>query len=102
MYRDLRVNYWWPRMKRDIAKYVEKCLTCLQVKAEHQKPYGKLQPLEIPIWKWEHMTMDLITKLPRTRKGYDTIWVVVDRKTKSAYFLPIREAYSSKRWLKYM
>ncbi|KAD5318337.1 hypothetical protein E3N88_18283 [Mikania micrantha] len=97
MYRDLQVNYWWPGMKRDIVKYVEKCLTCLQVKAEHQKPYGKLQPLEIPMWKWEHITMDLITKLPKTRKGYDTIWVIVDRLTKSAHFIPIRESYSSEK-----
>ncbi|KAD3640786.1 hypothetical protein E3N88_30009 [Mikania micrantha] len=97
MYRDLRVNYWWPGMKRDIVKYVEKCLTCLQVKAEHQKPYGKLQPLEIPMWKWEHITMDLITKLPKTRKGYDAIWVIVDRLTKSAHFIPIRESYSSEK-----
>ncbi|KAD6453660.1 hypothetical protein E3N88_08366 [Mikania micrantha] len=97
MYRDLRVNYWWPGMKRDIAKYVEKCLTCLQVKAEHQKPYGKLQPFEIPMWKWEHITMDLITKLPKTRKGYDAIWVIVDRLTKSAHFIPIRESYSSEK-----
>ncbi|KAD3066571.1 hypothetical protein E3N88_34451 [Mikania micrantha] len=95
MYRDLRVNYWWPGMKRDVVKHVSKCLTCMQVKAEHQKPYGKLQPLEIPMWKWEHITMDLITKLPRTRKGCDTIWVIVDRLTKSAHFLPIRETYSS-------
>ncbi|KAD5507398.1 hypothetical protein E3N88_15101 [Mikania micrantha] len=97
MYRDLRVNYWWPGMKRDIVKYVEKCLTCAQVKAEHQKLYGKLQPLEIPMWKWEHITMDLITKLPKTRNGYDTIWVIVDRLSKSAHFIPIKETYSSKK-----
>jgi hypothetical protein len=84
-------------MKRDIVKYMEKCLTCLQVKAEHQKPYGKLQPLEIPMWKWEHITMDLLTNLPRMVRGFDTIWVVVDRLTKSAHFIPIRESYSSKR-----
>ncbi|KAJ0694286.1 putative nucleotidyltransferase, Ribonuclease H [Helianthus annuus] len=69
----------------------------LQVKAEHQKPYGKLQPLEIPVWKWEHITMDLVTKLPKTRKGHDAIWVVVDRLTKSAHFLPIRENYNSEK-----
>ncbi|KAK9055581.1 hypothetical protein SSX86_026665 [Deinandra increscens subsp. villosa] len=97
MYHDLKQNYWWPGMKRDIVKYVSKCLTCLQVKAEHQKPYGKLQPLEIPVWKWEHITMDLLTKLPKTAKGFDAIWVVVDRLTKSAHFIPIREKYSSKR-----
>ena len=95
MYQDLRVNYWWPGMKRDVVKHVEKCLTCSQVKAEHQKSYGMLEPLDIPTWKWEHITMDLITKLPRTRKGFDAIWVVVDRLTKSAHFIPIQESYSS-------
>ncbi|KAI3762252.1 hypothetical protein L1987_52677 [Smallanthus sonchifolius] len=95
MYQDLRQDYWWPGMKFDIMKYVAKCLTCSQVKAEHQKPYGRLQPLDIPEWKWEHITMDFITKQPKTAKGYDTIWVIVDRLTKSAHFLPIRETYSS-------
>ncbi|KAJ9566000.1 hypothetical protein OSB04_001966 [Centaurea solstitialis] len=91
MYRDLKMNYWWPIMKLDVAKYVEKCVTCLQVKAEHQKPYGNLQPLEIPEWKWEHVTMDFVTKLPRTLRGHDTIWVIIDRLTKSAHFLEMRE-----------
>ena len=58
MYNDLRNNYWWPIMKVDIGRYVEKCVTCLQVMAEHQKPYGSLQPLEIPVWKWKELTMD--------------------------------------------
>ncbi|XP_035845155.1 uncharacterized protein LOC118491458 [Helianthus annuus] len=75
MYRDLKANYWWPGMKRDIVKYVAKCLTCSQVKAEHQKPYGESQPLGIPLWKWEELTMDLVTKLPRTKKGHDKIWL---------------------------
>lgn len=79
MYLDLKRNYWWPGMKRDCVKYVERCLTCLKVKAEHQKPYGKVQPLEIPVWKWEKITMDFITKLPRTKKKNDAIWVIVDR-----------------------
>ncbi|KAI3670568.1 hypothetical protein L1987_87906 [Smallanthus sonchifolius] len=73
MYQDLRKEYWWPGMKHEVTKYVSKCLTCSQVKAEHQKPYGKIQPLDIPEWKWEHITMDFITKLPRTAKGHDTI-----------------------------
>ncbi|KAK1424176.1 hypothetical protein QVD17_19496 [Tagetes erecta] len=97
MYQDLKRDYWWPGMKREVEAYVSKCLTCLQVKAEHQKPYGKIQPLEIPEWKWEHITMDFITKLPRTPKGYDAIWVVVDRLTKSAHFLPIKETISSEK-----
>ena len=95
MYYDLKPDYWWPGMKRDIVKYVEQCLTCLQVKTEHQQPYGKLQPLEIPVSKWERITMDLITKLPKTPRQYDAIWVIVDRLTKSAIFLPIKESMSS-------
>ncbi|KAJ9565973.1 hypothetical protein OSB04_001939 [Centaurea solstitialis] len=97
MYRDLRADYWWPGMKREVARYVESCLTCLKVKAEHQKPHGKLQPLEIPVWKWENITMDLITKLPRTPRKFDAIWVIVDRLTKSAHFLAIRESYTSEQ-----
>ncbi|GJU74678.1 putative reverse transcriptase domain-containing protein [Tanacetum coccineum] len=73
MYHDLRKLYWWPNMKADIATYVSKCLTCAKVKAEHQKPPGLLQQPEIPVWKWERITMDLITKLPRTPSGYDSI-----------------------------
>nr|GEY89298.1 retrotransposon protein, putative, Ty3-gypsy subclass [Tanacetum cinerariifolium] len=89
MYYDLRGLYWWPGMKKDIAMYVSKCLTCSKVKAEHPKPSGLLQQLEIPEWKWEKITMDFINKLPRTRSGHDSIWVIVDRLTKSAYFLAI-------------
>ncbi|KAJ9546856.1 hypothetical protein OSB04_019399 [Centaurea solstitialis] len=84
-------------MKRDVARYVEKCLTCLRVKAEHQRPHGKLQPLYIPVWKWEHITMDLITKLPRTIRNVDAIWVIVDRLTKSAHFIAINESSSSEK-----
>ncbi|GJZ40908.1 hypothetical protein Tco_0587794 [Tanacetum coccineum] len=91
MYLDLKRNYWWPGMKRDCVKYVKKCLTCLKVKAEHQKPYRKIQPLEIPVWKWEKITMDFVTKLPSTTKKHDVIWVIVDQLMKSAHFIPIRE-----------
>ncbi|KAJ0926616.1 putative nucleotidyltransferase, Ribonuclease H [Helianthus annuus] len=97
MYNDLKQNYWWPGMKRDVVKYVEKFMTCLRGKAEHQKPYGKLQLLDIPVWKWEQITMDLLTKLPKTNRGFDAIWVVVDRLTKSAHFIPIRETYTSQK-----
>ncbi|GJZ95601.1 putative reverse transcriptase domain-containing protein [Tanacetum coccineum] len=94
MYHDLRDMHWWSGMKRNIATYVSKCLTCLKVKAEHQRPSGLLQQPEIPEWKWDNITMDFITKLPRSKSGHDTIWVVVDRLTKSAYFLATREDYS--------
>ncbi|GJY66666.1 reverse transcriptase domain-containing protein [Tanacetum coccineum] len=91
MYQDMKQLYWWPNMKADIATYVSKCLTCLRVKAEHQKPSGLLVQPAIPQWKWENITMDFVTKLPRTQSGNDTIWVIVDRLTKSAHFLPMRE-----------
>ena len=97
MYRDLRLDYWWPCMKRDVAWYVERCLTCRKVKAEHQRPHGKMQPLDIPLWKWEDITMDFITKLPRTARGVDSIWVIVDRLTKSAHFIPIQESISAEK-----
>ncbi|GJU54571.1 reverse transcriptase domain-containing protein [Tanacetum coccineum] len=97
MYYDLRDRYWWSGMKKDIAVYVSKCLTCLKVKAEHQRPSGLLQQPEIPEWKWEGIAMDFVTKLPRTSSGHDTIWVIVDRLTKSAHFLPMREDYKMER-----
>ncbi|GJT84048.1 putative reverse transcriptase domain-containing protein [Tanacetum coccineum] len=87
----------WPGMRKDIAEYVSKCLTCLKVKAEHQRPSGLLQQPKILIWKWEGITMDFVTKLPRTSSGHDTIWVIVDRLTKSAHFLPMREDYKMER-----
>ncbi|GKB96710.1 putative reverse transcriptase domain-containing protein, partial [Tanacetum coccineum] len=100
MYHDLRDMYWWPGMKRDIVTYVSKCLTCSKVKAEHQRPSGLLQQPEIPEWKWDKITMDFITKLPRSKSRHDTIWVIVDRLTKSAHFLAIREDYSTEKLAK--
>ncbi|GJY46028.1 putative reverse transcriptase domain-containing protein [Tanacetum coccineum] len=82
MYYDLRDRYWWPRKKKDVAEYVSKCLTYMKVKAEHQRPSSLLQQPEIPVWKWEGIAMDFVTKLPRTSSGHDTIWVIVDRLTK--------------------
>ncbi|GJR70054.1 putative reverse transcriptase domain-containing protein [Tanacetum coccineum] len=97
MYYDLRDRYWWPGMKKDIAEYVSRCLTCLKVKAKHQRPSGLLQQPEIPIWKWEGIAMDFVTKLPRTSSGHDTIWVIMDRLTKSAHFLPMHKDYKMER-----
>ncbi|GJY82783.1 putative reverse transcriptase domain-containing protein [Tanacetum coccineum] len=91
MYQDMKKLYWWPNMKADIATYVSKCLTCAKVKAEHQRPSGLLVQPKIPEWKWDNITMDFVTKLPKTSQGYDTIWVIVDRLTKSAIFTPMRE-----------
>ncbi|GJW57485.1 putative reverse transcriptase domain-containing protein [Tanacetum coccineum] len=97
MYYDLRDMYWWLGMKRDIAIYVSKCLTCANVKAEHQRPSGSLQQPEIPEWKWDKITMDLITKLPMSGSRHDAIWVIVDKLTKSAHFLAIHEDFNTEK-----
>ena len=81
-------------MKREIARYVVKCDVCQRVKAEHLKPAETLQPLSIPSWKWENISMDFITGLPRTFHGYNSIWVIVDRLTKSAHFIPVKDRYT--------
>ena len=86
-------------MKRVIAWFVEWCLTCRKVKAEHQQPYGKVQPLPISMWKLEKITMDLITKLPRTTRGVDAIWVILDRLTKSSHFIPISESIFAEKFV---
>nr|GEY70308.1 putative reverse transcriptase domain-containing protein [Tanacetum cinerariifolium] len=91
MYQDLKRLYWWPNMKEEIATYVSKCLTCAKVKIEYQKPSGLLIQPDIPQWKWENITMDFVTKLPKAVAGQDTIWVIVDRLTKFTHFLPMRE-----------
>nr|GFA46045.1 retrotransposon protein, putative, Ty3-gypsy subclass [Tanacetum cinerariifolium] len=78
-------------MKANIATYVSKCLTCARVKAKHQRPSGLLVQPVIPERKWDNIMMDFITKLPKTSQGFDTIWVIIDRLTKLAHFLPIRE-----------
>ncbi|GJW34770.1 putative reverse transcriptase domain-containing protein [Tanacetum coccineum] len=89
MYQDVKKLYWWPNMKADIATYVSKCLTCAKVKAEHQRQSGLLVQPEIPQWKWDNITMDFVTKLPKSSQGYDTIWVIVDRLYNSPqFFIP--------------
>jgi hypothetical protein len=90
MYQDLKQNYWWTKMKIEIARYVASCDTCRRVKAVHMKTAGPLQSLPIPTWKWEDISMDFIMGLPRTAKGFDSIWVIIDRLTKIAHFLPVK------------
>ena len=85
-------------MKREVAKYVSECDTCKRVKASHLKSAGPLQPLSIPSWKWEDISMDFIVGLPKTSKGYDSIWVIVDRLTKSAHFLPVKIIFTAKQY----
>ena len=87
-------------MKQDITKYVAECDTCGRVKADHMRTPRFLQPLPIPIWKWEEISMDFIMGVPRMSKGYDSIWVIVDRLTKSAYFLSMDTRYSAKKYAK--
>ncbi|KAL0539787.1 hypothetical protein IC582_024005 [Cucumis melo] len=98
MYQDLKRVYWWRNMKREVAEFVSKCLVCQQVKAPRQKPAGLLQPLSIPEWKWENVSMDFITGLPKTLRGFTVIWVVVDRLTKSAHFVPGKSTYTASKW----
>ncbi|KAL0558732.1 hypothetical protein IC582_003314 [Cucumis melo] len=98
MYQDLKRVYWWRNMKREVAEFVSKCLVCQQVKAPRQNPAGLLQPLSIPEWKWENVSMDFITGLPRTLRGFTVIWVVVDRLTKSAHFVPGKSTYTASKW----
>jgi hypothetical protein len=81
-------------MKKDVAAHVPLCDVCQRVKAEYQRPAGLLQPLQVPEWKWEKIGMDFIVRLPRTRDGYDSIWVIVDRLTKVAHFIPVKTTYS--------
>ena len=98
IYHDLKGCYWWPGMKKDVADFVSRCLTCQQVKAPRQRPTGLLQPLNVPQWKWEAVCMDFISGLPKTKQGYNIILVVVDRLTKTGHFIPGKSTYRVDRW----
>jgi len=97
MYQDLKQSVWWPGMKNDIALFVSRCLTCQRVKALRQRPGGLLHPLPVPEWKWEDISMDFITGLPRTPRGNNSIWVIVDRLTKVAHFIPYKEGHTTEK-----
>ena len=94
MYQDLNGHFWWRDMRKDIAEYVAKCDICRRIKAEHQRPAGLLKPLDIPVWTWDDISMDFIVGLPRTQKGHDAIWVIVDRLTKVAHFIPVKTTFT--------
>ncbi|GJX58474.1 putative reverse transcriptase domain-containing protein [Tanacetum coccineum] len=94
------MTHQWPNMKAEFATYISKCLTCAKVKVECQKPSGLLVQPVILVWKWENITMDFVTKLPNTSTGQDAIWVIVDRLTKSAHFLPMKEADSMEKLMR--
>ncbi|KAI5405994.1 hypothetical protein KIW84_052663 [Lathyrus oleraceus] len=100
MYQDLKKLFWWPGMKKEVAEFVYACLICQKSKIEHQKPLGLMQPLNIPEWKWDSISMDFVTGLPNTSKGCDSIWVIIDRLAKSAHFIPMRINYSLQKLAK--
>lgn len=97
MYIDLKQHFWWRNMKRPIGEFVESCMTCQQVKAEHYRPLGLFKPLETHEWKWKNISMDFVVGLPRSIKGNHAKWVIVNRLTKSVHFLPMKMAYSMER-----
>jgi hypothetical protein len=89
----VKSHYFWPGMKKEIAEYIARCMECQKVKAKHRHPAGLLQPLPILEWKWDVVTMDFITRLPRTSKHHDSIMVVVDKLTKAAHFIPLKTTH---------
>jgi hypothetical protein len=93
MYHDLRQQFWWMRMKHEAARYVFECDTYRKVKADYMNPRGLLQPLSIPEWKWDAISMDFIVGLPLTARKFDSIWVIMDRLSKSAHFIPVHSHY---------
>jgi hypothetical protein len=93
MYQDMKQKYWWYGLKRDVAAHVAVCDVCQRVKAEHHRPARLLHPLKVPEWRWEEIGMYFIVGLPHTPKGYDSIWVIMERLTKVAHFIPVKTTY---------
>jgi hypothetical protein len=91
----VKSQYYWPGMKKEVADFIAKCLECQKVNAEHRHLTGLLHSLPIPEWRWEVVTMDFITKLPRTNKQHDSIMVVVDKLTKATHFIPVKLTYKA-------
>jgi hypothetical protein len=91
MYQDLKKKFWWHGMNRDVTEYVAQCQVCQQVKAEHQRPAGLFQLFSIPEWKWDQIAMDFVVGLPKAPDAQDSIWVVINRLTKSVHFIPHRQ-----------
>jgi hypothetical protein len=98
MYHDLKQQFLWTRMKRMSAHYVSECDTCRKVKADYMKPRGLLQLLSIPEWKWDNISMDFIAGLPLTAHKFDSIWVIIDRLSKSTHFIPIHTNYNVQKY----
>jgi hypothetical protein len=98
MYHDLRQRFWWIRMKRKATRYVSECDTCRKVKADYMKLGRLLQPLSIPEWKWDDISIDFIVGLPTTAHKFDSIWVIVDQLSKSAHFIPVNINYRAQKY----
>jgi hypothetical protein len=98
MYNDLRQQFWWTRMNRETTRYVSECDTCRKVKDNYMKLVGLLQPLSVLDWKWDDISMDFIVGLPLTARKYNSIWVIVDRLTKSAHFIPVNTNYNVQKY----
>jgi hypothetical protein len=99
MCHDLRQQFWWTRMKHDADRYVSECDTCQKVKADYVKPGGLLQPLSIPEWKWDDISMDFIVGLPMMTHMFDSIWVIVDQFSKSPHFIPVHTRYDAQKYV---
>jgi hypothetical protein len=99
MYHNLRQQFWWTRMKRESARYVSECDTCWKVKADYMKPGGLLQSLSVRDWKWNDISMDFMVGLPLTTRKFDSIWVIIDRLSKSAHFIPIHTCYDAWKYV---
>ena len=82
-------------MKKDVVDYIARFMECQRVKVEHRHPAGLLQPLPIPEWKWEVVTIDFITKFPRSSRKHDSIMVVVDNLIKDAHFVPVNSTHKA-------
>jgi hypothetical protein len=93
----VKSQYYWLGMKKEVVDFIARCLECQKVKAEHRHSTGLLQPLPIPEWKWEVVTMDFIIKLPRTNKQHDSIMVVVDKLTKAAHFIQVKLTHKARK-----
>jgi hypothetical protein len=100
MYHDLRQPFWWMRMKCETAHYISECDTCQKVKTDYMKPGGLLQPLSIPEWKVDDISMDFIVGLPLTAHKFDSIWVIVDRLSKSAHFISVHTRFDARKYAK--
>lgn len=93
MYQDLKNIFWWPILKNNVVDFVYFCLTCQKSKIEHQESSGLMQPLSIHEWKWDSIYVYFMVGLPKITKGSDSIWIIVDRVTKSTHFIQIKIIY---------